>query len=177
MGKIKYPIIDGTMKECGECHQIKNLSAYHKARKHYCANCKECRKIYAKEYRQRPEIKKKTSLYHKEYKNREGKKDIINARQRKLNKTEKYKNKRNKNRKEWTAREKQKAVDYLGGQCKICGYKKCLAALDFHHLDPSKKEGIKDYRSFENNKSELDKCILLCCRCHRELHWAKEYEK
>ena len=53
--------------------------------------------------------------------------------------------KRNLNRKKWAYGQKQKAVDYLGGCCKICGYNKCLAALDFHHKNPSEKEGFKSY--------------------------------
>src|ERR1035441_10809210 len=27
-----------------------------------------------------------------------------------------------------------------GGKCSICGYDRCLYALDFHHLDPDKKD-------------------------------------
>ena len=27
-----------------------------------------------------------------------------------------------------------------GGKCSVCGYDKCLYALDFHHLDPDKKD-------------------------------------
>jgi hypothetical protein len=32
------------------------------------------------------------------------------------------------------------AVDYKGGQCIICGYKREIAALDFHHLDETQKD-------------------------------------
>lgn len=67
---------------------------------------------------------------------------------------------------------KQKAVDLLGGECSKCGYKKCLAALEFHHLDPSKKD--INYYSLKHNFNkitlELDKCVLLCANCHREEH-------
>lgn len=35
---------------------------------------------------------------------------------------------------------KIKAIEYKGGKCEICGYDKCVDALDFHHLDPSEKE-------------------------------------
>lgn len=34
---------------------------------------------------------------------------------------------------------KLKAVEYKGGKCEICGYNKCIDALEFHHLDPQKK--------------------------------------
>lgn len=69
---------------------------------------------------------------------------------------------------------KQKAVDLFGGRCSECGYNKSLNALQFHHLDPSKKElsiARQSYtRSWEFVKKELDKCVLLCANCHAELH-------
>lgn len=69
---------------------------------------------------------------------------------------------------------KKRCVEYKGGSCVICGYNKCLAAMDFHHLDPSKKEfrlsQKKDRRNWNQIAEELDKCVLLCCRCHREVH-------
>ena len=61
-----------------------------------------------------------------------------------------------------------------GGRCSHCGYDRCIEALDFHHLDPTQKDfGIssKGYtRSWEKIHKELDKCILVCANCHRELH-------
>ena len=69
---------------------------------------------------------------------------------------------------------KQLAIEYKGSKCEICGYNKCIAALEFHHKDPAEKDfGIsaKGYtRSWEAVKIELDKCILVCANCHRELH-------
>ena len=35
---------------------------------------------------------------------------------------------------------KKALVKYKGGACCKCGYNKCLRALEFHHLDPSKKD-------------------------------------
>ena len=67
-------------------------------------------------------------------------------------------------------KEKQKAVDYMGGSCAVCGFVKCLSALEFHHLNPKEKEGYNSHWTFEINKKELDKCILLCANCHREKH-------
>jgi hypothetical protein len=68
---------------------------------------------------------------------------------------------------------KRLAVEYKGGKCIICGYSKDMCGFDFHHLDPSKKErkiaGSKN-SSFEKIKPELDKCILVCAVCHREIH-------
>ena len=83
---------------------------------------------------------------------------------------------------------KQKAIDYLGGKCSICGYDKCNDALDFHHRDSKTKEfniSTNFNLSWGVLKNELDKCELLCSNCHRELHCAekirptdyREYEK
>lgn len=68
---------------------------------------------------------------------------------------------------------KHKAVEYLGGSCKECGYNKCIEALEFHHLNPLEKDfgiGSGNTLSWDKIQKELDKCVLLCCRCHRELH-------
>jgi hypothetical protein len=71
---------------------------------------------------------------------------------------------------------KQRAVQYKGGKCCICGYSRCLAALEFHHPDPTSKEiGVNNAlgsggASFEAIKCELDKCHLVCSNCHREVH-------
>ncbi len=69
---------------------------------------------------------------------------------------------------------RQKSVELKGGKCEICGYNKCNQALEFHHLDSNSKDfGIsaKGYtRSWKKVKDELDKCIMLCANCHRELH-------
>ena len=43
-----------------------------------------------------------------------------------------------KNRKSRKIR-KQLLVDCLGGECKKCGYNKCLEAMDFHHINPEDK--------------------------------------
>jgi hypothetical protein len=69
---------------------------------------------------------------------------------------------------------KQECVDYKGGECECCGYKKCNSALEFHHLDPSKKDfSISRARltTFGKKvKAELDKCMIVCANCHREIH-------
>ena len=66
---------------------------------------------------------------------------------------------------------KEKLVSLCGGGCKVCGYNRCIDALEFHHLDPSKKDfEISEKRhSFAKKLQEAQKCILVCCRCHREI--------
>jgi len=58
------------------------------------------------------------------------------------------------------------------GRCQICGYNKYQGALDFHHINGKKdfEIGQKGYtRSWVKTRGELDKCILVCANCHREL--------
>lgn len=74
---------------------------------------------------------------------------------------------------------KIKLVEYKGGKCEICGYDKCIDALEFHHLNPKEKSfGLScgESKSLEKLKKEADKCILVCSNCHREIH-AKEKEE
>ena len=70
---------------------------------------------------------------------------------------------------------KELALEYKGSKCSICGYDKCKGALEFHHLSGNDKEfGIssKGYtRSWKAIREELDKCILVCSNCHREIHY------
>jgi len=69
---------------------------------------------------------------------------------------------------------KKKMVDLRGGKCQICGYSRCLIALDFHHIDESTKEfGLSQRdltKSWVKILVELNKCVLVCANCHREIH-------
>lgn len=75
-----------------------------------------------------------------------------------------------------TLRKKMKmwALEYKGDRCEKCGYNKSISALEFHHLDPAEKDFSISSSTLSNNwekiKKELDKCIVLCSNCHRELH-------
>ena len=72
----------------------------------------------------------------------------------------------------WRIKVKNKLVEYKGGKCEKCGYNRCIDALEFHHKDPNQKDfsiGGKSW-SFEKLKNEVDKCILVCANCHREIH-------
>jgi hypothetical protein len=60
-----------------------------------------------------------------------------------------------------------------GGKCLLCGYDKCIAALGFHHRDPSTKAfgiGAKlaSY-GIDRLRVEAAKCDLLCANCHAEI--------
>jgi 5-methylcytosine-specific restriction endonuclease McrA len=68
---------------------------------------------------------------------------------------------------------KLQAIKMLGGKCSICGYNKCVDALEFHHKNPKEKEfklGSGNTMSWEEYKNELKKCILVCSNCHKEIH-------
>lgn len=72
---------------------------------------------------------------------------------------------------------KSDIVNYKGGKCQICGYNKSIFALELHHIDPKTKDAkivrvLSKSRKFNlgKYKEELDKCILLCCNCHKEVH-------
>jgi transposase-like protein len=68
---------------------------------------------------------------------------------------------------------KSALVADAGGACAMCGYDRSLAALQFHHVDPSGKDfhiaqrGIA--RSLSAARDEAAKCVLLCANCHAEV--------
>jgi len=59
-----------------------------------------------------------------------------------------------------------------GGACAACGYSKCISALEFDHLKPEDKSYSVSSRRNDLALAmlESEKCLLLCCRCHRERH-------
>ena len=62
-------------------------------------------------------------------------------------------------------------------KCIKCGFSH-IAALDFHHTDPSKKDGIvskliSDGR-FRKAREEASKCEVLCANCHRIHHYQEK---
>lgn len=66
------------------------------------------------------------------------------------------------------------AVAYKGNKCQCCGYDKYIGALEFHHVDPSQKDfsiASKGYtHSWDKVRQEIEKCVLVCANCHREIH-------
>lgn len=74
---------------------------------------------------------------------------------------------------------RKKAREYLalafGGRCAVCGYDKCLACFDYHHVDASQKDdslskAMSNGYAWAKIVQEARKCALVCCRCHREIH-------
>lgn len=68
---------------------------------------------------------------------------------------------------------KERLVAEAGGRCAVCGYDRCLGALQFHHLDPSEKVFSLSVRglvhALEDLRAEASKCALLCSNCHAEV--------
>lgn len=67
---------------------------------------------------------------------------------------------------------REKIVSHMGGKCAICKYVGFPSTYDLHHYDPRTKGYSISQRvaKFEKLLPELEKCVLLCCRCHREVH-------
>lgn len=69
---------------------------------------------------------------------------------------------------------KKEAVKRFGEKCCICGYDKCIGALEFHHKNPNEKDfGLAangNTHSWEEFWKEAQKCLLVCSNCHAELH-------
>jgi hypothetical protein len=68
--------------------------------------------------------------------------------------------------------------------CERCGYSKethknfTPKALEFHHPRDDKEFAIGDAankgKSIKSIKNEIIKCVLLCARCHAEIHHGNE---
>ena len=73
----------------------------------------------------------------------------------------------------WRRNIKRQLVEEAGGACVLCGYDRCLAALQFHHLDPSQKRfalSLKGAaRAADELRKEAQKCVVVCANCHAEV--------
>lgn len=72
----------------------------------------------------------------------------------------------------WRQRVKRLLVDEAGGCCQLCGYDACIAALHFHHRDPTQKSfalGRGMALALDALRDEAGKCVLLCSNCHAEV--------
>lgn len=75
---------------------------------------------------------------------------------------------------------KLQVIKLLGNKCCLCGYNKCIDALEFHHENPNEKEfklGSGNTMSWKDYKKEALKCILVCSNCHKEIHSELGYRK
>lgn len=68
---------------------------------------------------------------------------------------------------------KEEMVYVMGDCCQICGYNKCIKALEFHHINPKEKDfnfNKAESKNWTITCEELKKCILVCANCHRGIH-------
>lgn len=83
----------------------------------------------------------------------------------------------NKCRAEAVSRRRRKVkrllVEEAGGACRLCGYDRCAAALEFHHLAPAEKRFSLSHRgvarALATARAEASRCVLLCANCHAEV--------
>ena len=68
---------------------------------------------------------------------------------------------------------KEILVEEAGGCCCICGYRRNMRALHFHHLEPSQKRHEMNAKgvaiALDKLRVEAQKCVLLCSNCHAEV--------
>lgn len=89
----------------------------------------------------------------------------------------KHRNERRKKTTAWINQYKQER------KCKRCGYSKethdnfVPQALEFHHPQGNKDFSIGDGAakglSRQRILNEINKCVILCSRCHTEIHYNK----
>ena len=103
-------------------------------------------------------------------------------RKRKNAKSERYKERQRPV--EWRRRTKLRLIEYKGGKCQDCGWDdmRYPRHFVFHHRDPSQKDFHISGKTlkWETLQKEVDKCDLLCGRCHDILHeqeYLQEREK
>ena len=68
---------------------------------------------------------------------------------------------------------KRFASQKLGGKCVLCGFDKYDVSLDFHHLDPAKKDkNFRSMRGWSKDRilKEMSDCVLVCSNCHHAIH-------
>jgi hypothetical protein len=130
------------MKKCTKCGLEKDESEFQKKRKNSLQPiCKKCKNEYDKAW----------------YINNTRRRENLNIRA-----------------KERVIRNKKFLREYkLSIGCKLCGYNKTYHALEFHHVDGNdKKYNVSLMRtlSIETVMKEIEKCIVVCANCHREIH-------
>lgn len=64
--------------------------------------------------------------------------------------------------------------------CQVCGESRSWC-LDFHHTDPSEKEGTLSQmfrtKSREAVLKEISKCIVVCRNCHADIHYKQDISR
>lgn len=77
----------------------------------------------------------------------------------------------------WKKFQREKINEYKNSlNCLKCGEKRNWL-LDFHHIDPSKKDfqiSQGETKGWDKILKEIEKCIVLCSNCHRDFHYLEK---
>lgn len=156
------------MKVCSRCKIEKGSTAFRQQGKYLRSWCKECSKEYHCElYRSNSKYRERILNRQRDRREQPGFKE----RSRKY-----HADRRKRMKREWISF----FEDILGElRCRRCGFKESFVALEFHHIDPSKKEFMISQSwtkpISEESKAlfskELENIEILCSNCHRMLHW------
>lgn len=141
------------MKICKGCNQEKNLSEFNfrnREKGTYSSDCKICKR------------KIDNDLYKSNRTDR--KRKVSSVRKNKINEN----------------REIIKNIK-LNSECYLCGDKRHYV-LDFHHLVSEDKDNdisllVRRASSIDRIMKEIEKCVLLCSNCHRELHFLNKEDE
>lgn len=179
------------MKACSTCGEIKPLTEFHRDRRAgdgYERRCRVCRSAQYPEYYARTlehQVQRHKTYYE------EQKTDILTGKQQYrrdhvVERQEYHRQYYETNRDHIRANTDKNRRDRLEWlrqlkstlSCSRCG-EKHLACLDFHHRDPSQKEGLIGQmanRGLSEKRilAEIAKCDVLCCNCHRKQHWEEK---
>lgn len=165
-----------TCKKCGKTLPVERMS---KGWKNVCKKCESDyqiarRKANPDKYAKRNkdackryywEHREKSREYNKKYRE-EHKEELLQH----------YKDKYQHNKERILESQKKRRNEFNSKYktpCIKCGEKRLLV-IEFHHIDPSKKLftiGDSITRGDEEIKKEIQKCVCLCCNCHREFHY------
>lgn len=121
------------------------------------------------------EIEKEESYFCKNKSKKDGLQSSCKACRKKYWDKE-YKNNKNtylKRRKKQQEKNRERLKEYKKTlSCVSCGEKE-TCCLEFHHLDPSKKDfniGMSLFHSDKKFQEEIEKCICVCANCHKKIH-------
>lgn len=138
------------MKKCNRCNIIKEDSEFsfkNKNKKILHSYCKECKREIDNELYSNNHLNRKTKVKDRQNKVQTTLKNLL------------FEIKKN-------------------SKCSICGENRWWM-LDFHHMKDKKydisslpKRGC----SLETFQKEIDKCIILCANCHRDVHFKESHE-
>lgn len=128
-----------------------------------CCRCKEVKSL--EEFNKKTSNKDGLERYCKDCHRSKNRNHYNNNKQRYVEQALKYK-------REYVAWYKAVKAEL---RCERCG-EDHPATLDFHHPDPSIKEGevsqmIASMASKQTVLEEINKCIVLCSNCHRKEHY------